>query len=282
MDEVDSKPTLRQPEKEQGRRKFPKLPGIQLGVIRTFKLKPFYLVILVLLIFGGASFYFYGKYQEAIKLSDSIAGVNTEDANKKTIEAVSKLAELPGGEEPTIATVSDVNELSGQEFFKNAQNGDKVLIYSHAKLAYLYRPSSDKIVNIGPVNIPQEDIQGAATENRNASVSTPTPIENPEEPASPTRVLLLNGTPNTGFTRAAEEELLAVNGSEIEIVGRDNAVSRNYEEVIVVDVSGGEFNSTAAQIADTLGGNLSAQMPTGESTSSDVDIVVILGANYAN
>ena len=37
------------------------------------------------------------------------------------------------------------------------QKGDKVLIYSNAKKAYLYDPVSDKIINIAPLNLePQE------------------------------------------------------------------------------------------------------------------------------
>jgi hypothetical protein len=63
----------------------------------------------------------------------------------KTIQKVSQLIELPN-EQPSIATVVDASKLKGQEFFANAENGDKVLIYAKAKVSILYRPSSNKII----------------------------------------------------------------------------------------------------------------------------------------
>lgn len=74
----------------------------------------------------------------------------TLDANT-LIGKVGQLMELPADEKPTIATVSDVNKLQGQPFFDKAQNDDKVLIYKAAKEAILYRPSENKIINVGPI-----------------------------------------------------------------------------------------------------------------------------------
>lgn len=65
---------------------------------------------------------------------------------------VSKYLELPQGETPTVATVSDVEKLKDQAFFKNAQNGDQVLIYSNAGRAVLYRPSTKKIIEFTQIN----------------------------------------------------------------------------------------------------------------------------------
>ncbi|MBI5357887.1 hypothetical protein HZB74_03515 [Candidatus Saccharibacteria bacterium] len=81
------------------------------------------------------------------------------------------MVEVPQGEEPTIATVQDVSKLQNQAFFKNAQNGDKVLIYSQAKKAILYRPSTDKIIEVGPVNI--GDSQGSQQNSDNTGTTQP-------------------------------------------------------------------------------------------------------------
>ena len=121
---------------------------------RVFRLRN----ILILLIVAGvvAGFVQLGlKYQESQKeverLSNPEEAVKQETINLKN--RVSELVEVPSGQEPTIATVQDVSKLQGQAFFKNAQNGDKVLIYSEAKKAILYRPSTDKIIEVAPVNI---------------------------------------------------------------------------------------------------------------------------------
>ena len=114
------------------------------------------LVILLVLALAGGGVYAYKKYSDVKKENDRLAA-NPQEAVKKEqenlIAAVGALTELPQGETPTVATVSDASKLQSQAFFVNAQNGDKVLIYSQAKKAFLYRPSTNKVINIAPVNI---------------------------------------------------------------------------------------------------------------------------------
>ena len=75
----------------------------------------------------------------------------TEDKTLLTLNAVSKLMELPD-EKPTVATVSDPEKLKEQIFFANAQLDDVVLLYMAAKKAILYRPSINKIIEVAPIN----------------------------------------------------------------------------------------------------------------------------------
>ena len=75
---------------------------------------------------------------------------------ENVIEAVRAHLVLPEGEEPTIATVTDLKQLEGQPFFKNAKIGHKVLIYTEAKKAILYDPTIDRIVEVAPLNIGTE------------------------------------------------------------------------------------------------------------------------------
>ena len=70
---------------------------------------------------------------------------------EQVVQAVSKLVAIPTGQMPTVATVTDLAPLAGQAFFKDAQVGDKVLIFSAAGKAILYRPSDDKIIAIAPI-----------------------------------------------------------------------------------------------------------------------------------
>lgn len=67
------------------------------------------------------------------------------------IERVGKLIVLPKGEEPTVATVSDPAKLKDQVFFANAKVGDKVLIYTKARKAYLYDPEGDILLEVAPI-----------------------------------------------------------------------------------------------------------------------------------
>ena len=75
------------------------------------------------------------------------------EAEKTDLVAkVGKLMTLPTDEAPSVATVTDSTKLAGQPFFAKAQDGDKVLIFTNAKQAILYRPSTDKIVEVMPLS----------------------------------------------------------------------------------------------------------------------------------
>ena len=73
-----------------------------------------------------------------------------KEANDIVAE-VGKLIDLPRGEVPTVATVSDPEKLRSQAFFANAKSGDKVLLYTKARKAYLYRPQEHRLIEVGPI-----------------------------------------------------------------------------------------------------------------------------------
>ena len=122
------------------------------------------IIILFLLFLGSATTggYFFWQWR-TIKNNPAVI---TQNENKSLIEAVGKLILLPD-EQPTIATVTDPTKLADQNFFANAKAGFKVLVYSGAKKAILYDPTTDKIIEVGPVNVTQDQpgtSAGAVTE----------------------------------------------------------------------------------------------------------------------
>ena len=118
-------------------------------VLMTIMIGGFLLLLLVALILAG---YFYMQYQKTQKILQNPTLAAVQEAND-LVQKVGMLIELPKGEQPTIATVSDVKKLSGDPFFANAKNGDKLLVYTAAKEAILYDPTANKIVAVGPVNV---------------------------------------------------------------------------------------------------------------------------------
>lgn len=90
--------------------------------------------------------FYYATFQIIRTRQDSNAAAQKEI--KAITGRIGKFMELPEGEVPTLATVSDREKLNGQQFFLNAENGDKVLVYPKAKKAILYRPSSGKIIEV--------------------------------------------------------------------------------------------------------------------------------------
>lgn len=107
-----------------------------------------FFVLLLIVSIAIATFYYY-KYQ-TIKNNPAYI---TETEIKKLSDIVAKLIKLPADEEPTIATVEDKDKLRDQPFFADTENGDKILIYTKAKKAIIYRPNSNSIINVGPIVI---------------------------------------------------------------------------------------------------------------------------------
>lgn len=108
----------------------------------------FVLILLVIVVLVGVAANFYMKAQ---KLESEMQATSVNETQKIVAE-VGKLIVLPESEEPTVATVSDVEKLRDQAFFANAKNGDKVLIYAKAGKAILYDPVAKIIVEVAPLN----------------------------------------------------------------------------------------------------------------------------------
>lgn len=125
----------------------------------------FLLFVLVLALGAGGGIYTAQQKPEWFGLSKGSAAVQSEV--NALIAQVGKLIALPTDETPTVATVTDASKIKDQPFFANAQNGDKVLIYQKAAQAILYRPSTNKIIQVGAVNI------------NNQAVATPAPSPTP-------------------------------------------------------------------------------------------------------
>lgn len=107
------------------------------------------LIVVVLIIFLA-----YGYFTTKQQLSQAAQPAQAvKDAKTELIARVGQLVELPQGETPSMATVSDASKLHNQAFFAHAQNGDKVLVYAKAGRAILYRPSTNKVIEYSPVDL---------------------------------------------------------------------------------------------------------------------------------
>lgn len=244
------------------------------------------------IVFGslGAAGYFYNEYK---KISQKMLSPADELAD--VLEKVSRIVELPEGENPTLATVSDVSKLSGQKFFEKAQNGDKVLIYTQASTAYLFRPMTGKVINVSHLDVKndaaQEDSQASeqiapeqiSSETPAQSVAgdktetTPLETETPEtlldEKPAVIKIALYNGSTKIGVTNSFEDELTA-KFENMEVVMKEKAAKNDYQGNFVIDLSG-KNSEFVKNIADNFGGVVGI-LPDGE-TKPEADILVIVG-----
>ena len=102
-----------------------------------------------------ATVFMYSQYVAAkTKLHSPQAAASASKQVADTITRVSRIVIVPTDETPSVVTVADASKLKAQSFFMNAHDGDKVIVYTKAKEAILYRPSTNQIVTIAPVTSP--------------------------------------------------------------------------------------------------------------------------------
>jgi len=222
-----------------------------MGIKKILSAKTFFIILLFIVAAGSgiAAYYFYNKYQKVIQNPDVITKKETE----QLVEKVSRLMELPKEETPSIATVIDKEKLKDQLFFAKAENGDKVLVYIKARKAILYRPFTNKIIEVAPLNIEKKS-EGSVTGDQKL------------------RVALYNGANIPGLANNAEEKLKK-EISKIEIVTKENAQRKDYEKTLVIDLEG-DKKTQAEEIAKILGGEIGS-LPEDEAKPK-ADILVIV------
>jgi flagellar basal body-associated protein FliL len=96
-------------------------------------------LIVIAVIAVGTSIFFYGKYQK----SQNSAQVQ----QKKIVADISKSIELPSST-PTIVTVADKSKLSNKALAARVENKDMLLIYGSSKRIIIYRPSTQKVIDM--------------------------------------------------------------------------------------------------------------------------------------
>lgn len=109
-------------------------------------------VLIAVVLAAGIGYLLYGYIttrNELARLSGSKGG---QEETKQLTGEIGKYIQLPD-EVPTLATVNDAERLKTQEFFRNAQNGDRVLIFSGSGRALLYRPSTKRVIEYAKVDL---------------------------------------------------------------------------------------------------------------------------------
>lgn len=240
------------------------------------------IVLVIAIVLGGAGgggYFLYKKYKKSpVSLSE------VDDVVGK----VGKLMDLPG-ETATLATVTDKEKLKDQPFFAQAENGDKAIIYTQAKKAILYRPSTNKIIEVMYLSIeqgsaspsaPVDEVpdQSAVPAQEQVEVQT---TEGSDEMTSkeiiepvPFRMAVYNGTSMTGLAAAVVEKTSVVEG--VQVVAKKNAVG-TYATTMVINL--GDKDAAAQKIAEILGAQVTKEVPSGEKVP-EADIWVVAGSDF--
>lgn len=255
----------------------------------VWKQKSVVIQSILLLIAIGAAGYFYYQYRMTPEVSQ-------QKEIERLVKEVGRIVDLPENEVPTLATVTNKGKLDSQPFFQRAENGDKILIYRTTSRAFLYRPSTKKLIDVTMINIEMEKSAEPPAENTPSLEQSGAEQESPvvgqapqseegssEKPAEtvgavaakPLRVALYNGSATVGVTYSLEEKL-KLQFPDIEVVLKEKASKNSYDGNFVVDVTG-ENASAARSIAEFVSGTVSALPATENLGPDEIDILIIVG-----
>lgn len=97
------------------------------------------LVVFLLLAVGSTAILFI-KYQD-------LQQANSKQEREQIVSKIEDVVALPD-EQPSLSTVVDASKFANPALKARAQNGDKLLIYTKAKQLILYRPSTQKVIDM--------------------------------------------------------------------------------------------------------------------------------------
>ena len=192
----------------------------------------------------------------AVLILGIVAWNNRGTEIQKVLRQLSSHIILPS-ETPSLATVKDPTQVK-EAFLKQSKIGDKVLIFSKTGKIILFRPSINRIVDVGSVVI-------------DPSLSE----------AKGARVVIRNGSKFAGAADTASAKLKQIYPN-IATVTIEDASRTTFEKTIGIDLSSDqkflEFSTAAAQ----LFGGQAGIIPLGESKTQNVDILIIIGNDFKN
>lgn len=108
-------------------------------------------ILLVLLAAVGAAIYFWQDARDARNQTpEAIAARNQEDS-ERVLTKLDKILLTESDQEPTVARIEDANVLreANSDFYKNAENGDYLVLYPQR--AIIYREADNRVINVAPI-----------------------------------------------------------------------------------------------------------------------------------
>ena len=228
-----------------------------LGVSSTWK---WALLVVLLVALGWSLFSYYNTSRQLAILTDpTIAAEAGKKQTEEVLGKVGKLIILPKDKNPVVATINDVEKLATtQDFYREAHNGDRLVIFPASKKAVIYDEDDNRIVNVGPIvyNNPEAEAKvSQASERLNVEIR--------------------NGTTNTGAGLSLRDRLRE--NAAYNIVTVSKSKKTDYPSTVLIDQTNGAKSSLVSQLQKELGATVVTTLPEGEEATGS-EILVIVGA----
>lgn len=218
------------------------------------------LLVLALGAFAWSFFNYQSVKKEVEVLKDpSLAQRLNEEQTQELLKKVGKILVLPQEKNPVVAIINDVELLaSNQDFYKDAHDGDKLIIYQNSRKAIIFDEDNNRVVNVGPVFYNNAD-----------GTSQP-----PTTQTDRITIDLRNGSSQPNATVPVRDNLST--NYAFNVTRLSKAANSNYSGITIVDLSEGKA-SYVEQLQKALSATVVQSLPEGE-TSASTEVVVIVGS----
>lgn len=179
----------------------------------------------------------------------------------KLLDKIQTLAIVPFDETPTLVSVADAANLKLDPIFANTQNGDVLVVYQQARLAILYRPTVEKLVNMA--NISGGEAKGVAVAPKEVTSSTSAVLK--------PKIAIYFAT-DSAQLRVDTRKMIATQLRGAQIV-KEVFTRGDYENNIVNDVNGSQQEATDALIR-ALNATKGEIPSTEQNIQADIAIII--------
>lgn len=196
----------------------------------------------------------------AVLTDPKLASELNQKETDELLEKMRALMIIPKDKNPIVATINDVETLAtNQDFYRNAHNGDRLVIFTASKKAVIYDADDNRIVNVGPIFYTNPETEKSAVNS-----------------AERLAIEVRNGTSNTGAGTRVRDQLKA--NASFDVVGLGKAAKNDYTTTIIVDTTDGSKTELITALQRALGGaTIIKAVPQGEAAPRS-EILVIVGA----
>lgn len=182
---------------------------------------------------------------------------------RQIIAKVASHIVIKADEQPTVATIQDAELLRAENpnFYKDAQNGDRLLIWSDK--AVLYSTSMDKLLAVLPVSLP-------------VGTSTATTTAMDGEEAEKVTIEVRNGSTTPGLGRTMADKLKAAG---LTVLPATDAKKKDYAKTMIYVRSVEIYAPKTLETIRRITGATDVVEAPADETPLKGDILVIVGAN---
>lgn len=85
------------------------------------------------------------QLEKKLNQANAVQSAEKDDEATRLRQEIGQSLALPD-ETPVVSNIQDVTKFKDQAFFRNAQNGDKLMLFAKSGRVVLYRPSTKKVI----------------------------------------------------------------------------------------------------------------------------------------